>query len=87
MLENTKINLNTIERLNTRKAMKIKVGDLVRCMPTNDIIIYHDYGPGIVLALSKTGHTSFSAKVKFLDDTLRPMWFDSKELEVISEIG
>lgn len=63
----------------------MKVGDLVRCMPTDDVVIYHDYGPGIIVALSKTGHTSFSAQIKFFNSEIKLMWFDSKELEVISE--
>lgn len=63
----------------------MKVGDLVRCVPAHAHVIYHDYGPGIIVGLSKTGHESFSAQVKFLDDRLKLMWFDSKELEVISE--
>lgn len=63
----------------------MKVGDLVRCVPVNDQIIYHDYGPGIIVGLSKTGHTSFSAQIKFFNSEIKLMWFDSKELEVISE--
>jgi len=64
----------------------VKVGDLVRCVPAGSAIIYYDYGPGIVVSLSKTGHTSFSAQIKFCNDEFpRLMWFDSEDLEVISE--
>ena len=63
----------------------MKVGDLVRCIPVHDQIIYHDYGPGVIVMISRTGRSTFSAQVKFMDPSQSLMWFDFRELEVISE--
>ena len=66
----------------------VKVGDLVRWRDAEwfeaaDQLMY-DYGVGIVVMVSKTGGSRYSARVQFSTEA-RLMWFDSSDLEVISE--
>lgn len=66
----------------------VKVGDLVRCRaamwPEPADQLMYDYGVGIVVMLSKTGRRRYSARVQFSTGA-KLMWFDSRDLEVISE--
>ena len=49
----------------------------------NDSMDKHSTAYGVVIKLSRTGHTTTSAQVLFNDGELA--WFDSQVLEVISE--
>ncbi len=64
----------------------MKVGDLVNyeTMP-EDSMDRHATAIGLVVQMSRTGHTTESAQVLFQDGTMA--WFDSQVLEVVSESG
>ena len=63
----------------------MKVGDLVKweSIMTDDMDRYSVYGYGIILRLSRTGHNSFSAEVKWTDGHID--WIDSERLVVVNE--
>ena len=64
----------------------MKVGDLVKyeTMP-EDSMERHAYAVGLVVQMSRTGHTTHSAQILFQDGTIA--WFDSQVLEVVSGGG
>ena len=64
----------------------MKVGDLVNYETTpEDSMDRHATAIGLVVQMSRTGHTTESAQVLFQDGTMA--WFDSQVLEVVSESG
>ena len=64
----------------------MKVGDLVNYEPPpEDSMDRHVSAVGLVVQMSRTGHTTESAQVLFQDGTLA--WFDSQVLEVVSAAG
>ncbi|MEL0098245.1 MAG: hypothetical protein VW907_01665 [Opitutae bacterium] len=64
----------------------MKVGDLVKWESVqNDAMDRIDEDYGVIVKMSKTGHTTKSAQVLFTDGQLS--WFDTKVLRVISESG
>ena len=64
----------------------MKVGDLVKWENVlNDSMDYYRTDYGIIIKMSKTGHTTQSAQVLFRDGDLA--WFDTQSLEVVSEGG
>ena len=64
----------------------MKVGDLIKYESVmNDSMDRHTAAYGVIVQLSRTGHTTTSAQVLFNDGELA--WFDSQVLEVVSEAG
>ena len=64
----------------------MKVGDLIKYESVmNDSMDKYSTAYGIIVQLSRTGHTTMSAQVLFNDGDLA--WFDSHVLEVVSEAG
>tara|TARA_B100000287_G_scaffold408156_1_gene434232 strand:- start:462 stop:656 length:195 start_codon:yes stop_codon:yes gene_type:complete len=62
----------------------MKVGDLVKWESVlNDSMNHFSVDYGIVIKMSRTGHTTKSAEVLFSDG--ETAWFDTQRLEVISE--
>ena len=65
---------------------KMKIGDLVKFDTTMERDVFETdprINHGLVVQISKTGHTTTSAQVKFFDGEL--WWVDSERLEVVSE--
>ena len=64
----------------------MKVGDLVKyeTIP-EDSMDRQMSAVGLVVQMSRTGHTTRSAQILFQDGTIA--WFDSQSLEVVSESG
>lgn len=64
----------------------MKVGDLVKWENTlSDSMDHHREEHGLVVQMSKTGHTTTSAQVLFNDG--ETWWLDTQKLVVISEAG
>ena len=64
----------------------MKVGDLVKYEePIEDSMDRYSVATGLVVQMSRTGHTTHSAQILFQDGTIA--WFDSQVLEVVSESG
>ncbi len=64
----------------------MKVGDLVRWENVlNDSMDHYCNDYGVIVNMSRTGHTTHSAQVLFSDGELA--WFDTQSLEVVSEAG
>ena len=64
----------------------MKVGDLVKYETTpEDSMDRQMSAVGLVVKMSKTGHTTHSAQILFQDGTVA--WFDSQVLEVVSGGG
>ena len=64
----------------------MKVGDLVKyeAVVEDKRSIFTDVDmAGLVVKMSRTGHTTHSAQVLFQNGTMQ--WFDSQVLEVVSE--
>ena len=62
----------------------MKVGDLVKWENVlNDSMDHYSVDYGVVIKMSKTGHTTYSAQVLFRDGELA--WFDTQRLRVVSE--
>tara|TARA_A100001035_G_C27363649_1_gene312526 strand:- start:52 stop:249 length:198 start_codon:yes stop_codon:yes gene_type:complete len=62
----------------------MKVGDLIKYESVmNDSMDKYCTAYGVVVQLSRTGHTTTSAQVLFNDGELA--WFDTQVLEVVSE--
>ena len=62
----------------------MKVGDLVRWENVlNDSMDHYRADYGVIISMSRTGHTTTSAQVLFNDGELA--WFDTQSLEVVSE--
>ena len=61
----------------------MKVGDLVKYEAAiEDSMDRYAAAIGLIVQLSRTGHTTKSAQILFQDGTMA--WFDSQVLEVIS---
>ena len=61
----------------------MKVGDLVKYETTpEDSMDRHMSAVGLIVKMSRTGHTTQSAQILFQDGTLA--WFDSQVLEIVS---
>ena len=61
----------------------MKVGDLIKYESVmNDSMDKHSTAYGVVIKLSRTGHTTTSAQVLFNDG--ETAWFDTKRLVVVS---
>ncbi len=61
----------------------MKVGDLVKWENVlNDSMDHYRIDYGVVIKMSKTGHTTNSAQVLFNDGELA--WFDTQQLIVVS---
>ena len=64
----------------------MKVGDLVKFENVlSDDMDRYAAKHGLVIQISKTGHSTTSAQVLF-GDTGKPCWIDSSRLVVISEV-
>ena len=64
----------------------MKVGDLVKLESVlNDSMDRYSALHGLVVQLSKTGHTSTSAQILFNDGEC--WWVDSERLVVVNEAG
>jgi len=62
----------------------MKVGDLVKWENAlNDSMDHYRTDYGVIIKMSRTGHTTHSAQVLFSDGELA--WFDTQSLEVVSE--
>jgi hypothetical protein len=62
----------------------VKIGDLVKWENVlNDSMDHHQEDHGIVVKMSRTGHTTESAQVLFTDGELS--WFDTQRLVVVNE--
>lgn len=62
----------------------MKVGDLVKWeYASNDEEHSVSEEHGIVIEISRTGHTTFSAKVLFTDGDIS--WFDTQRLVIVNE--
>ena len=61
----------------------MKVGDLVKYQTTpEDSMDRHMSAIGLIVQMSRTGHSTYSAQILFQDGTMA--WFDSQVLEVLS---
>tara|TARA_B100000287_G_C20526728_1_gene739165 strand:- start:682 stop:882 length:201 start_codon:yes stop_codon:yes gene_type:complete len=63
----------------------MKVGDLVKYETLPHEFAEYDTKLGVVVQLSRTGHTTLSAKVIFTNG--QSEWFDTQVLEVVGEGG
>ena len=62
----------------------MKVGDLVKWESvSNDSMESHSVEHGIIVKMSRTGHTSRSAQVMFSDGEL--VWLDTQKLSVVNK--
>ena len=62
----------------------VKVGDLVRWESVlNDSVDHYEVDHGIVIQLSKTGHTTKSANVLFMNG--ETAWFDTQRLTIVHQ--
>lgn len=61
----------------------MKVGDLVKWENVlNDSMDHYQTDYGVIIKMSRTGHTTHSAQVLFNDGELA--WFDTQQLIVVS---
>ena len=61
----------------------MKIGDLVKWENVlNDSMDHYRTDYGVIIKMSRTGHTTHSAQVLFNDGELA--WFDTQQLRVVS---
>ena len=63
----------------------MKIGDLVKYETVPHEFAEYVTQVGVMVELSRTGHTTHSAKVVFTDGVTE--WFDTQVLEIIDESG